>query len=209
MCPYCRAALDPLPAKSRHCPFCKELIIVRTQKGMRILLTQEQATEFEAKRQAEFKRNKSIRRTLRLGLTKEEFERKEDELRNRFGVALPGDVFWELANETLTSFANRGDWQRTGQIYFTMALAQYEDGGSYFHVLQEASRASIRHYHSLPEYLRPKRLRILTSRSDSCTSCQQLEGRSFSIQQALDIIPIPNEHCDRGWCRCIWQPQRH
>ena len=58
-CPHCGAVIDPAPTTTRKCPHCRERIIVRTRRsdGVKLLLTEGDAAEFDTNRAAEAARN--------------------------------------------------------------------------------------------------------------------------------------------------------
>jgi len=37
-----------------------------------------------------------------------------------------------------------------------------------------------------------------------CDICRKNHGRQFSIPDALEMLPIPNEACENDWCNCTW-----
>jgi hypothetical protein len=39
-----------------------------------------------------------------------------------------------------------------------------------------------------------------------CAVCRADNGRRFSVSDALEKLPIPKEHCENGWCKCMWLP---
>jgi thioredoxin-related protein len=57
------------------------------------------------------------------------------------------------------------------------------------------------------------KVQILTCGKNSCEACQQLDRKVFTIEEALEKMPIPCKECTfilydktRGFCRCAYLP---
>lgn len=209
-CPYCGVIIEPRPERSRKCPECGNKIIVRTRYSDRIklLLTEEQTAQFDRERKVQAKRNDCMRRSGLIGYTRQAFEAKERELGHQWNShPQPGDVFWAMANQRVIDCLEKGDWHNAAMAYFQQALYLHDEGKPFFHLLQEATRADLRRYATTPIAGPKSKVRILTSKGQSCPSCQKNEGKVFTIEQALRTMPIPNPSCTNlgtGWCRCLW-----
>lgn len=53
------------------------------------------------------------------------------------------------------------------------------------------------------------KVKILSGRG--CDNCADLNGRIFTIDEAIKLMPIPNSNCNhetnasgKGWCRCSY-----
>jgi len=74
------------------------------------------------------------------------------------------------------------------------------------------------HYYQLKEYQQReviKRVQILSApkNSNSCQSCKEINGKIFTLEQALQHEPLPYHNCTNdyfqngfSWCRCIYLP---
>ena len=121
------------------------------------------------------------------------------------------DAAWADLNKTLLAAMKRSDWQEMSGLYFEQALQLFEEGKPHFNVAQEARTAELQGYLSSGVVAQ---VQIITTRDKSCPSCQTLEGRQFTIEEALAQMPIPNPVCDtwkdeahtNGWCRCLYVP---
>ena len=59
-----------------------------------------------------------------------------------------------------------------------------------------------------------KKVRISTTGDRACENCKLLEGKVFSIEEALEKMPLPVKNClhklnpdaPAGWCRCLYEP---
>ena len=123
-CPYCGVILDPPPQRNRKCPACKESIIVRTRRadGAKVLLTEADGKEFDIQRKKEAARNAALRHAQNIGASDRDFERMEQELTRKWGVAPPGDAFWQLANDAALAAMKTGDWGQLSTIYWEQAM---------------------------------------------------------------------------------------
>ncbi len=205
VCPYCGALLNVVPVRSRTCPHCKEFIVVRTDRATKekLLLTEVQARELDGERKKQAARNKALRAAINMGCTADDFQQMEQSLTERLGVALPGDVFWALADQTIREPMLQRDWHRVGVIEWSRARWLYEEGRNHIQHLRESHAADLkaRAANSLTG-----KVRILTNGDAACAECRGNDGTVFSIDSALLEMPLPVEECENGWCQCIWSP---
>ena len=49
-------------------------------------------------------------------------------------------------------------------------------------------------------------LKIITNGYNSCTACRELGGKRFTVDEALEQMPLPVKDCDNedGWCMCYY-----
>ncbi|MHC3130322.1 MAG: hypothetical protein IBV52_09640 [Candidatus Bathyarchaeota archaeon] len=191
-CPYCNASLYPVPTRKKKCPSCGEFIYVRTRPSdrQRILVTDEEA--------------KSLDALERLGVSQKEYQNTEKELSKKFKTApSQGDIVWAILNERLLSAMKKNDWQQMKMLYWEQARLLYEQGKEFLRLQQEAARCELRNYQSSGVV---KKVEILTAGDQSCEKCNALNSKVFTIKQALEIMPIPVEDCEKGWCRCLYLP---
>jgi hypothetical protein len=101
-------------------------------------------------------------------------------------------------------------------LCFTRAYELFEQKLDHFPYLYASKFFQLMRILSL-DYLRSKKVEILTAKKESCPHCRKLHGKVYSIEQALKEMPIPvksctkfcgqeNAHPDIGWCRCLWEP---
>ncbi len=119
------------------------------------------------------------------------------------------DKEWAALNKKLVKAMKGNDWDELKMTYFDMAMFCYDEGRSFFHLLEEARKAELRGYQQSPVVTR---VSIMTSKSGSCAQCVQLHGKKYSIEDALETMPIPVKDCAMdlgtggGWCRCVYTP---
>ena len=61
------------------------------------------------------------------------------------------------------------------------------EGRSFFHVLREIQKCDLMVYKQVGF----KKVRILTTKEDSCKACSKLEGKVLTIEEALKTMPLP------------------
>ena len=203
-CPYCGVILDPPPGRSRKCPACKEAIVRRKDwrgAGTILYLSQDEARAFDQKYEVAAERAESVRRSLNIGATESDFVETERKLAAKWGVAQPGDVFWDIAVSKLQTAMRLADWQRMGFIYFSQALFLYDSGKPHMRLLQEAAKCELR---SLEESGLSQASILAIEPPGGCAICWAAHDRRFTISDALTKMPVPNPRCTNGWCRCTW-----
>lgn len=192
-CPHCKMTLDLMPKRKTKCPLCGNDIYVRTDpfSKQKILLNRDDAFSLD---------------TLKhLDVSQKEYKDTEKELSKKFKVSpSQGDVVWAILNERLLSAMKKSDWQQMKMLYWEQARLLYEQGKEFFRLLQEAARCELRNYQSSGVV---KKVEILTAGNQSCEKCNVLSGKVFTINEALEIMPIPVKDCGNdGWCRCCYIP---
>lgn len=207
-CPYCGVILDPPPQRNRKCPACKENIIVRTRRadGAKLFLTAADGRAFDEQRKKEAARNSALRHARNIGIVDHAFQQKEQALAKKWDSD-PRDVFWALANEAVISAMKAGDWHRLSMIYWEQALFMCEQGQPHLDLQREASKSQLREIAATYADLATgghsfNKVEILGNAC--CDVCRKNHGRRFSIRDALEMLPIPNEACEEDWCNCIW-----
>jgi hypothetical protein len=168
----------------------------------RLLLTTDQAAEFDAERAAEAIRNRMIRQTEAIGLAESDFLRAEADLARESGFApSPVDTFWGLANQQVQNAMLAQDWHEVSMVYWQMAIHLYEEGRDYQGLRHLSNDAKVMHYMS-NQYWSNERVSV--EASSCCDHCAALDGRVFSFEEALALSPLPPEDCTREWCHCGW-----
>lgn len=203
-CPYCGQVLPKRPSRKRKCPFCKEMIYVRTDPETRekVITTEEGAHQIDARKKRIAYRNRWLRVLGTYGITSQHVEQEKARLRKRFRrEPVDSDVFWGLFNSLAMH-------QPSQSLYYQMALFLDEEGRDFIHALQQSHRIELLNYKEggITE------VEISTVRDEyCCPSCPALEGKVFRIDNALEQMPIPNRPCTayqnnpkQGFCRCTY-----
>lgn len=111
------------------------------------------------------------------------------------------DRQWSELSHRLQKAAKRSDWQQMESIYREQASILRKEKRDAFQSLKEAMRCSLMHAKSQGT----KRVTVMTSRDDrTCPICNKLEGQSFSIDEALEKMPLPVKCKQEYYCRCVY-----
>lgn len=200
VCPYCSQVLETRPKRKKKCPSCGNYIYVRTTQRIfpSTLLTSEDADVADHFRMVEC-----------LGLEERDFTKTRDDLAKRFGVPPSGgDVLWALSNRLAVQLMKGQDLGALNLLYFDMALFAQKQGEDVVTFRQQAARTELlRHKQG-----GIKRVEILPA-NDACKACEGQRGKTFTIDEALEQMPIPFRECTfelvsgkPGWCRCTYLP---
>ncbi|MGO8763257.1 MAG: hypothetical protein ACLQUS_14830 [Desulfobaccales bacterium] len=143
------------------------------------------------------------------GITENDYDVEKDILSNKFRVeASNKDIIWGLFNKLILN--NAKDFQSLSMIYHEMAIFLNEHGEDSFHYLQKTSEMRLLGYKQ-EDFI--TEVEIVTFGERSCESCRRLQGRKYTINDALKTMPIPNKECSTtlynekpGWCNCIYVP---
>jgi len=196
-CPYCGAELEKKPKRKQKCQACGKDMYVRTVPGTktRLLLTEEQKFDKEC-----------IQFFSSYGITQEDYQNFKEETKSPF----PRDIVWGLFNQTVHRLIKENDYQRLGSIYYSMALFLNEEGKSPFELLKQSRRMEL--IFMKQSYV--KKVMISDCGDDSCLECQKMNGKKYSIEEAIEKMPIPNKNCStimgKGkypFCCCMWVPE--
>jgi len=137
------------------------------------------------------------------------FFRERQELAERFGrQPNSGDVLWSLYNRLAHDFAASGATPPPF-LYFLMAHFLYDEHKEFRHLLEQSHRMELLRF---KEDGWVEKVSIITAGDASCEACQKLDGKVFTVDEALDQTPIPCKECtfdfggtgQSGWCRCLY-----
>lgn len=95
--------------------------------------------------------------------------------------------------------------------FYSEALNAYEEGGDYISILKKHHKSELHRYKETEVV---SKVEILSAGLNiSCDACNELDGRQFTIKEALETMPLPNLKCTYSWsslepgfCRCTYVP---
>lgn len=211
-CPYCKEALSKMPTRKIPCPFCKKYIFVRTdpKTKYKILVTEKGKKEIEKEWEHYLGVNKWLSNLESFGVIKKDFDTMQTTLRKRFNNdPYPRDVIWGLFNKTLSNAININDLQTLGGLYYSMAIFLNEENKNPAPMLEQSKKMELLN-------LRSQSLDILEGveiLADGCDECKKLNKKTFTINEALSKMPLPNKECTfkldnkkYSFCRCSYLP---
>ena len=189
VCPNCQCALAVQPVRTRKCPQCRAIIVVRTNRadGAKLLLTEGQAADYDKVRREEARMNAAMRRAANIGIERSEFERRFREMAARAGSPpSPREVFWALAEEAVGAARRREDWWDVSRARWEQARLLCEEGADCMPLMREASKFQLL---SLQQQ-GIKTVTLLSSQDDRvCDGCRAHDGRRMSISSTVGGKP--------------------
>ena len=211
LCPYCARLLQPPPTASRHCPRCRQQIVVKRVEGHVAYLTEAAIAVFEAERRKEadaerFSRDRD--RWLKLAGA----ARAPAGSIRRIASAHASPEVVEAARALYTTAVDRAfqsakrgrRWEDAARVRRDQAAALHRMAGSpkppadeAVAVHREGVAAELR---GLAEIVRDAEL----VSGDCCETCRIDDRRIVTISKELATPSLPHQGCPRGLCRCGW-----
>ena len=189
-CPYCNQQLDKTPARKVKCPHCGEFIYVRQGK----LITEEEAQISEW-----------LGYLDQFDITRSKFDQERKKLSERFKTkASVHDTVWSILNKWVGSHPA----QRSVEFaYREMARLLSQEGKDCNHLIESALTAQLQFY----KIRKVKNVIVQNyggrgDNIDTCPQCAELHGKKFTIDEALNKMPIPRNCTSDFECRCYYEP---
>lgn len=116
---------------------------------------------------------------------------------------------WGELNQQLLEAMEKSNFHGMKMAYFEMALHVWENTDKDFiPYLILANQMELQNYKNSGVV---SKVYILTAQGQCCEACQQLHGKTYTIEEALQTNPIPCLQCTwpkqgarPGWCRCSY-----
>lgn len=143
--------------------------------------------------------NYYVKHLGRFGLTKEEFEQGKN----------PYDVAWNFCNQQIMQLSQKMQWHELSSLYYTMAIMSDETNRrSPIELLKQSAYWKLINHREQFKNTGLEYHAKISAAPDSCNACKSQDGQIFTIEQALEIMPIPHKDCSfqlfdhPGFCRC-------
>ena len=204
LCPNCNKKLEKKPGKKAKCPSCGKFIYVRTspKTQQKILTTESGAKKIDQ----EWEKIYSAKRWLGMLKSYGVDEKDLSKYKEKEGGS-DRDAIWSIFNELIERYAKKNDLQNLKMVYYQMALFLNEEGKDFFKIRQQSSIMELKQFQKEGFV---KKVKILAS-DESCEACKKLKNKIFTINEALEKLPIPCAECThimdngkRGFCRCLY-----
>ena len=193
-CPYCDFILERKPQRKVKCPACKNDIYVKSKQTIfaNVLLTQENAAVVDC-----------LRQLSNYGVDELDFILAREEMVMKFGEEInPTDVIWSLFKKIIFKTKDSEGLTRVNHL---LAVFLTETGKEPRIIVQRALKMRLLKYKG--DGL--KKVRVLVLNKEMSAICQQMEGKMFSVDQALQEMPLPCPECTykldnmiNGFCPC-------
>ncbi len=198
LCPYCNAPLNPRPTRKKNCPHCGNSILVRQGQ----LLTEEQAEQERLKERDE----RWIQRLLIYGVTPETYDGYRLQLEQQFGFP-PSvrDTVWRVFNALIGQIEPK----EMVLLYSDMAHFVEEEGRDPKPFWIEGGKwreQECRQYLLMVQQNRFfKYVRVNTCNDTLvCPACRAAAEKVYTIEEALEQMPIPGKCQNERGCRCTY-----
>lgn len=211
-CPYCNKELEQTPTRKKKCPVCNNYMYVRTQPSNRqkVVVTEEGAKQIDLEwAKIGFKDNR-LRQLAEFEITEHDFVRRVGKSIEEASEQEFDDVIWTEQNKLANRYIKDNDFGALKSLYYGMALKLNRQGKDWIKVLQESQKMSLL---DCGKYGVIKQVKIFSS-DDSCEACRLLHDKIFTIEEALEKMPLPCKECtykfytpgDKigGFCRCMY-----
>ena len=189
LCPYCNQQLGRVPKRKIKCPHCAKPIYVRKGK----LLTEESAEILDW-----------LGYLDRFGITKRKFEISRDELSNKFKTkASVHDTVWYILNKWT---ADNPFTSTTHFAYREMGRLIWQEGKDDKPYIEKALHSQLMYYKL--EGVKQVIVENAGGRNDdpsTCPQCAKLHGKKFTIDEAIEKMPIPRSCISESGCRCSYE----
>ena len=208
-CPYCQNVLETKPQRKKKCPHCDNFIFVRSLPSgeKKVLLTEDEAKQVELEWDKLHSKKRCMEKLARYDVEEKDFNRRKKELSKKIAQeAEDRDVLWSLLNELIQK--NIEDFRLLSFIYYDLADIVNKEGKDSYTFLHLAQKMVIM---DMQKSSIVKGVEIVSCGSNSCEVCQQLNGKRFTIKEALEKMPLPIRECTHkqhndvwGYCRCCY-----
>jgi hypothetical protein len=206
-CPYCNINIDWVINKKERCRACNNLIYVKTrpENNSRLLLTAEDALLIDQQwKDIEVIHGMTLF-AKQLGVSGEELENKVRELRELSGLPVTArGAVWSILNAKMVKLLKQNDWGNLSGVYFDQSIFLQKCGEDCLTALRKSLYLNLFEYRAQGY----KRVEILGNDNSSCRVCHAPSGQVFTIQRAMETMPIPVARCKNavGYCRCVYAP---
>lgn len=200
-CPYCGYMFESSPKKKTKCLKCKNYAYVRTTQTLfdTPILTKDDALVSDL-----FKDVFESR-----GINRNVFLNKRKELSKSLGHTTDSiHTIFSLCDDLIQKGLQQKNYHEVKMIYYSMALFQNRRGVPTYELRKECAKYELLSYkeNKFSEYVE-----IPITQANKCENCKKLEGKVFSIDEALISMPLPCKDCtytlydkEHGFCRCFY-----
>lgn len=183
------------PIEKGKCPYCKHTLSPIPKRKTKCLYCGNTI----------YVRTLAFKRKQKYLITEEEYNKIEMQRKEQDRIAR--DKKWQQLNADALKAMKKDDLQELSQVYLEQALILYNEGKDFFSILKCSREENLKYMLSMGV----EKVQILAAK-DSCANCKALNGKVFSIADAIKNSYLPCEKCthgiksEKGFCRCIYLP---
>jgi hypothetical protein len=211
LCPYCARLLQPPPSANRHCPRCRQLIVVKRVEGHLAYLTEAAVAIFEAERRKDAEAGRFGRERERWLKLAAAAGAPAGSTRRLAGARISEEVveasrtlYMTTVERAFQSAKREHRWEDAARVKRDQAAALHRVAGAprppsddVVGLHREGVAAELR---GLAEIVRDAELVA----DDCCDTCRVDDRRIAVISKELAAPSLPHQGCPRGLCRCAW-----
>jgi ribosomal protein S27AE len=210
-CPYCGAVLTDPPKTKKKCPACGNTVFFKVDPytNKEYFLTEDNSVQINLLKERYRIEEAFFNIFNEYGLTEKLFiKRRQNYIKkaknNYSAFAFVTSIF----NELSLNFAKKNNYSQLNSLYYQMArfLADYNE--EFFFYLQESAKMNLYSFKQIEKDSGLKHkvniMAAVGSKNSSCAKCAKQNGKSYTIDEALEEMPIPVKDCENGFCRCLY-----
>ena len=110
------------------------------------------------------------------------------------------DALWSICNERLLENRKQNKWNDAIILYQLMEWLLVLEGRSANHIVKKRLYLQLQQYKKQGVSL----IIIVVPLEESCEACRALDGKEYSIDEALKEQPLPPEGCTCLRCLCTY-----
>lgn len=211
-CPYCNEILVDPPKTKKKCPSCKKPVYFKIDPYTKktYYLAEPEAMEIE-KLQDRFRIEERFYNLFKgFGLTERYFKKRQTDYGEKAKGNYSAFAFVSsLFNELQLELAKKNDFHNLSWINLSMAnfLYGYNVDCGHDHdfspYLYESMKMELYDFKNQERQLNCK-LKAEILSGGKCKKCDELNGKKFTIDEALQKMPLPVKDCENGFCHCTY-----
>lgn len=211
ICPHCKKLLQKAPKTKSECQFCKQDIYVRKHYETKqpVYLTAKEKEVFDSEKEQYYFSKEWLRKIKELGISDDQIDSIRNELLQKWGEGHPSfnDLIWKIFNNQVIELSKKNaSHNEFKMLYFIWALFACEINSDPTNLLQQSHKWKLLGYKDGGIH----HVEILSNQG--CDICNSLNGKVFSIEEAIKRNLLPNKNCIHklaetnkySWCRCMY-----
>lgn len=201
-CPNCNQLIDELPKRKKRCFNCKKAFYPLKKNKTVSLISEDEHQKIKDEQEKIRFREKWLKELSEYGITKKiYYDYKKKYFHKIKFNENENDVIWSIFNKLIHD--NPSNFEGQKNVYYSMFHFLREEGKDGFKSLQLSKDSELKHILLQQETNLTLKAVIITAK-DACDNCKKYDGKTFTIQEALEIKPIPHIDCLNSFCRCCY-----
>lgn len=207
-CPYCNVELEKFPLRKTKCKACGKFYYSKRlpSETKKRIVTEKEKKQIDKQWDEKFFLDEWCAFFSTFDFTKGYIKRHIGSFK------IKRDGAWSLFQKALAVALKRNKFHEASMLYYKMAIFVAEENKDPFEYLKLSSKMSLLNYKNQGT----KKVRILSAGSLSCSECNEQNGEVYSIDEALNKMPLPNKNCSYhfypenkrySFCRCVFIPK--